>query len=250
MSLVVRGAGAPVLALHGIGGSAQTCGTFAELLGAQGFRTYCWDAPGYGESEDPRGVVDHSVVVDEVLDELGVESAHLFGTSWGGVVAMQTALRSPHRVRSLVLADSTRGSGTSPGKAAAMRARVDELRQQGAPAFAAARAARLVSPDTAHAVVAGVEADMARVRIAGYAAAAECMASTDLGPELRHLSVPTLVVVGEDDVVTGVAESRLLADAIPGASFASIPHAGHAAVQERPDAMAAHVLRFLKGLQS
>lgn len=255
ISLEVRGAGDPVLLLHGIGGSAAACGALAEVLSAHGYRTYCWDAPGYGRSTDPApgadgstAGYDHALVVAELIDELGGGPVHLLGTSWGGVIATAVAAAHPASVRSLVLADSTRGSGVDLERARAMRARIGELRELGGPAFAAARAPRLVSPGCAEEIARAVESDMARVRLPGYTAAAEYMARTDTGPSLATLAAPTLVLVGADDIVTGVDESRLLADAIPGARFGLILGAGHAAVQEKPVETAAHILRFWKEL--
>lgn len=251
ISVEVRGAGEPVLLMHGIGGNASACRDLASRLAAHGYRTYSWDAPGYGSSADPAGdrVCDHSVVVADLVTELGGEPMHLIGTSWGGVIATRVAVTRPDLVRTLVLADSTRGSAVTPERAAGMRARVGELREDGAAAFAATRASRLVSPTCEAAVARAVEAQMAQVRVPGYAAAAEFMASTDTGPHLAAVTAPTLVLVGQDDVVTGVEESRLLADAVPGARFALILGAGHAAVQEKPAAVAAHVLRFWKDLE-
>jgi pimeloyl-ACP methyl ester carboxylesterase len=85
---------------------------------------------------------------------------------------------------------------------------------------------------------------MAQVRLPGYRAAAEFMAATDTAARLPAISVPTLVLVGEHDVVTGVDESRLLADRIPGARLVVVPGAGHAALTERPAAVAGAVLDF------
>ncbi|MGW1738312.1 alpha/beta fold hydrolase [Nocardia sp. NPDC001965] len=252
ISLEVRGAGDPVLLLHGIGGNAATCGALAERLSAQGYRTYCWDAPGYGLSADPAPGADenydHSRVVTELIAELRDGPVHLVGTSWGGVIATAVAAADPGSVRSLVLADSTRGSGVNRERAQGMRARIEELRELGAPAFAAARAGRLVSPGCSAELASAVEAEMSRVRLSGYTAAAEFMARTDTGPSLAGLAAPTLVLVGADDTVTGVDESRLLAEAIPGARFGMISGAGHAAVQEKPAETAAHILRFWKEL--
>jgi pimeloyl-ACP methyl ester carboxylesterase len=182
--------------------------------------------------------------VVQILDALDLERVDLVGTSWGGVIAALVAAHHPTRVRTLVLADSTRGSGTSPERAAAMRARVTELIDQGPERFAAVRAPRLTAPDCDPAVAKAVRAEMSRVRLAGYGGAAEFMAVTDTGDLLAGLDVPTLVLVGEHDRVTGVAESRLLADTVPGACFALIPGAGHAAVTERPAEVAAALLRF------
>jgi pimeloyl-ACP methyl ester carboxylesterase len=239
--------GGPVLLLHGIGGNADSCAQVADRLTAVGFRTLAWDAPGYGDSADPEQAVeavDHAGEVITLLEELGLGPVHLVGTSWGGVIAAEATLRRPELVRSLTLADSTRGSGTRPDKAQAMRGRVAELAELGPRAFAATRAPRLVASGCPSHVAAAVEDGMGQVRVAGYAAAADHMARTDLGGVLPDLAVPTLVLVGEEDVVTGVAESRLLADLVPGARFVVVPEAGHAAIQERPGAVVEHLLGF------
>lgn len=244
VSLTDAGQGPAVLLLHGIGGSARSCAPLAGRLAASGRRALAWDAPGYGESTDPIGAVDHPARVVDVIDQLGLDRVDLFGTSWGGVIGTVVAARWPERVRSLVLADSTRGSATEPGRAAAMRARPGELVELGPERFAAARAVRLVAPGCDPAVVEAVRVEMARVRVPGYRAAADFMASSDTAELLPKVTAPTLVLVGEHDRVTGIAESRLLAELIPGARFALIPGAGHAALTERPAEVAAAMLDF------
>lgn len=246
LSLVTAGEGPPLIFLHGIGGAAESGQAVAELLARRGRHTLCWDAPGYGESADPSAEVDHVKEVIALLDELGLPSAALFGTSWGGVIATRVALDHPDRVTTLVLADSTRGSAVSADRAAGMRARVDELRDLGAHEFARRRAPNLVSPQADPDIAETVRATMARVRVPGYAAAAEFMATSDTGPRLSDIACPTLVVVGEHDTITGVQESRLLAERIPGAEFALIPRAGHAAVTERPAAVADSIEAFME----
>lgn len=246
ISLTDDGEGGAVLLLHGIGGSARSCGALGTVLAEQGRRALAWDAPGYGESADPvgRADMDYPARVLQVLDDLALGQVDLFGTSWGGVIATQVAVRYPTRVRSLALADSTRGSGTSPERAAAMRARVADLAELGAERFAATRAPRLVSPGCNPVVADGVRTEMARVRLPGYRGAAEFMAATDTTDLLPGITVPTLVLVGEHDRVTGVPESQLLAGAIPEARFTLVPGAGHAALTERPAEVAAAMLDF------
>lgn len=237
-----------VVLLHGIGGSAYSCADVAQWLAERGARALAWDAPGYGRSRDPIGDVD---LVDRLagsVTALRLGQVDLVGTSWGGVIATCLAHRRPEMVRSLVLADSTRGSATDTAKAGAMRARVTELENLGPEQFAARRAGRLVSPHADDAVAVRVRQQMARVRVPGYRAAAEYMASTDTGDLLSRITAPTLVVVGEDDVVTGVPESRLLSERIPGARLTIIPRAGHAAITERPAEFADAVTGFWDGL--
>lgn len=247
VSLTTVGEGPGVLLLHGIGGTADSCQDLAERLANGGRRALCWDAPGYGHSPDPVGSVDHVEVLVAILDELQLAQVALIGTSWGGVIGTRLALEHPSRLAALVLADSTRGSGTTEAGAAAMRGRVDELRELGPEDFAVRRAPRLVSPGADPLVADRVRATMATVRVPGYRAAAQFMAAANTGPRLAEVACPTLVIVGEDDVVTGVPESQLLAESIPGAELAIIPGAGHAAITEKPAAFADLVEPFLTG---
>jgi pimeloyl-ACP methyl ester carboxylesterase len=147
-------------------------------------------------------------------------------------------------VRTLVLADSTRGSGTRPDGAAAMRARVEALAEEGPERFASLRAPRLVAATCTPDVAEAVRAEMARVRLPGYRAAAEFMAGSDTSSLLPGITTPTLVIVGEHDEVVGVAESELLARTIPGARLHIVRGAGHAALSERPTDVATAVLDF------
>ncbi|WP_225992690.1 alpha/beta fold hydrolase, partial [Actinomadura montaniterrae] len=124
--IAVRDAGGgatPVLCLHGIGSSAAGFDALSRLLAGR-LRVIAWDAPGYAASDDPPGAPGMDGYADaaaRVLDGLGIRRASVLGTSWGGVIATRFALRHPDRLDALVLADSTRGSGTAPAKAAAMR---------------------------------------------------------------------------------------------------------------------------------
>ncbi|MBG6087717.1 alpha/beta fold hydrolase [Actinomadura viridis] len=242
------GAGEPLLCLHGIGSGGAAFDAVTPLL-ADRFRVIARDAPGYASAADPPGPPGMDGYADAavaVLDGLGLERAHVLGVSWGGVIAARIALRHPDRLRSLILADSTRGSGTSPEKAAAMRARGAELAGLGPAAFARRRAARLLSPAATPREVARVaEAMAAAVRMPGYGYAAESMAATDHGPLLGRIRARALVLVGEHDAVCPPAESRLIAAAVPGARYAEIPGAGHLSNQERPAEFARAVRDFL-----
>ena len=231
-----------------------------------------WDAPGYGCSDEPcppeptadtspehagldRTALDHAALDRTALDRLADAArgvldavgapAHVVGVSWGGVIATRLALRHPDTVRGLVLADSTRGSGRTEAGRRGMAHRVEELAVLGPRAFAALRAPRLLAPGAEPRVRDRVRELMAGVRLPGYALAADSMRATDHSEDLRRIGAPTLVVVGEHDVVTGVAESRAIADAVPGARLAVVEGAGHAANQERPRTFDTIVGEFL-----
>jgi 3-oxoadipate enol-lactonase len=244
----VAGRGEAVLCLHGIGSSSQS---FADQLsGWSGRRrVLAWDAPGYGASPDPTeapGMSGYADAAATLLRDRGVGRAHVVGMSFGGVVAVRLAARHPDLVRSLVLGDSTPGSGSTPGSREAMLRRIPEMAELGSLAVAAARAPRLLSPaapaELRERLVTTAAED---VRMPGFGYAAEAMAATDHGELLATLRVPTFVVCGEHDIVTPPELSRRMAATVPGARLALVPAAGHVSNQEQPGAFNALVEAFL-----
>lgn len=103
------GTGTPVLLIHGIGSSSDTWGELPERLSAQGIPVLAVDLPGHGESS--KGPGDYSLgslasTLRDLLDDRGVERAHLVGHSLGGGVSMQFTYQFPDRVASMVLESS------------------------------------------------------------------------------------------------------------------------------------------------
>lgn len=246
LMVTVVGEGPPLLFLHGIGSSRQSftaqCAHFSDR-----YQCICPDAPGYGDSDD-RDAVDgmdgYAQIYEALLKPFG--PAAIVGVSFGGVVAARMGIRAVADINALVLADTSRGSGSNPDKAAAMRARPDELNSVGPAAFAAARAPRLLSPNAAPALVDQVAQTMARaIRLPGYAFAAQAMAGTDHTDSLGDIKCPTLVVVGEHDVVCPPEEAARIAAAIPGSQYAEVAAAGHLSNFERPDAFNSAIDTFL-----
>ncbi|MEU8620513.1 alpha/beta fold hydrolase [Streptomyces sp. NPDC048623] len=237
-----------LLCLHGIGSSsAAFAPQLAEL--SSYVRVVAWDAPGYGASPDPEVPLtldDFANTAAELIRERG-GSAHVLGVSWGGVVALRLAARHPELVASLIIADSSPGSGIDETKAAGMRARATELAELGPRAFAEARGPRLVSPGAPAALVRRVVDTMAAsVRLPGYAYAAESMASADLRAELPEIAAPSLVLCGEQDHVTGIDASQAVAGALHKTAFVIVKDAGHLANQEQPGRFDAWVLSHLR----
>jgi len=247
--VVESGSGPALLLLHGIGGSADSFAPqFDEL--SSSLRLLAWDAPGYGRSEDPGRPFDlddyADAAADVIRDRCGDAGAHVLGMSWGGVIATRLAMRHPGLVRSLLLGSSTVGSGADDDAAARMLARAATLEQEGSEAFAAERAPRLLSGTADDELTAKATAIMASsIRLPGYGYAAESMAATDHTADLPKIDIPTLVLGGDEDGVTGVPASQVLAGGIPGAVFVTIRGAGHLANQERPEAFNAWVESFI-----
>ncbi|WP_069884446.1 alpha/beta fold hydrolase [Streptomyces luteocolor] len=242
------GASGPLLVcLHGIGSSSAAFAPQLAGLAAHA-RVVAWDAPGYGKSPDPEGPLDLDGFADAAADLIRSygPSAHVLGVSWGGVIALRLAVRHPDLVDSLIVADSSAGSGTDPEKAAGMRRRAAELAELGPRAFAERRGPRLLSPDAPDALVERAVAAMAAaVRLPGYAYAAESMAAADLLGELPAITAPVLVVCGDQDRVTGVEASQAVAGALHKTAYVIVKDAGHLANQEQPERFNAWVLSHL-----
>lgn len=242
--------GAPLLlCLHGIGSCADAFIPQQPLADRCDRRVAAWDAPGYRHSPDPSGdpgIDGWADAAAALIAELGYTDADVLGVSWGGVTATRLALRHPDIVRSLILADSSVGSGTSEHRANAMRARASDMEELGIGAFASDRAPKLVNAAASDKLVSAVAQMMTdSVRMPSYQWAANSMAEADHRTELGSITCPTLVVVGDEDTVTGPAKAAELADGIPGAEFVTISAAGHLANQERPHPFNDAVADFL-----
>jgi pimeloyl-ACP methyl ester carboxylesterase len=228
-----------LLCLHGIGSCADAFVPQQPLAARCNRRLVSWDAPGYRHSPDPAtepGIDGWADAAGALITGLGYDSADVLGVSWGGVTATRLALRHPRLVRSLILADSSVGSGTSEHRAQAMRARATDMVELGIDAFSVDRAPKLVNAAASDELVATVATMMSdSVRMPSYQWAANSMAEANHRSQLPSIQCPTLVVVGDEDTVTGPAKAAELVDGIPGATLVTIPAAGHLANQERPD---------------
>jgi pimeloyl-ACP methyl ester carboxylesterase len=243
------GHGPALLLLHGIGSNSRS---FRHQLSglSDAFSVMAWDAPGYGRSDDPPGSFTLEDLADEavrVLDEHGVERAHVLGVSLGGVIAQLVYRRHARRLRSLMLVDTTAGGGAlpEPERSARVRQRLEAIDRLSPRELARRRAPQLVSPDAPAALVQELEDIMAEVRPAGYRNAALALGATDVTSLLGSIRAPTLVIHGADDAVVPLETGRELATAIPGAELVVIEHAGHVSNQEQPEAFNAVVRQFL-----
>lgn len=229
------GDGEPVVFLHGLGGSRTSWEP--QLTGLRSeFRCIAWDMPGYGVS-DPVVPLTFATIADSVarlLDNAGVDRAHLVGESFGGMHALHTALRHPQRVARLVLANTSPAFGLDGTDPAAWRAaRLAPLDAGLTPADIAADvltsiAGPTLSDDALTMRVAG----FARIPAAGLRAAVECLPAHDVSERLGAIAAPALVVAGGLDTETPVAYSRALAEGLQNAELIVLDGVGHLAVSE------------------
>jgi 3-oxoadipate enol-lactonase len=249
-----HGSGAPLLLIHGLGYARW--GWEPVLPGlAERFDVLLFDNRGIGESDAPPGpytVAEMAADAVHVLDEAGVERAHVLGTSLGGMIAQELALSSPERVDRLVLAATTPGGPKAypmPQPTVALLAEAATL----APAVALRRfIENALSPTTVaerpEIVERILEHRLATAQDpAAWAAQAAAGVSFDAYDRLPGLTAPTLVQTGTSDVVVDPRNSLLLCDLLPNRDDAHFPPFGHLFFWETPDGFLHNVITFLEG---
>lgn len=217
-----HGDGPPLVLLEGMGGDIPGWRRNIPRL-AERLRVVAWDLRGNGGSTCEPGDWTMKIFVDDaiaLLDHLGIERAHLYGQSFGGMIAIETALTHPGRVASLVLA-ATHGGRPVPSRERAPKDRPWELLY--APGFPQARPEH-VADDLAHA---------SEQPSAARRAQWEAAQGWDAHERLGEIAVPVLVLHGAQDRMVHPDNARLLARAIPGARLELLEGAGHVYHSER-----------------
>lgn len=241
------GAGAPVICLHGIGGSADS---FAPQRGALPGRVIAWSMPGYRGS--PPDTLTFEALVARLfgfMDALGIEAAHLVGQSIGGMVAMEAAARAPERVRSLGLIGTTPSfGGRDPSFAEAfLKARLGPLDRGQTMAEMAVESAPAICGRGASAdVVEAVRAPMAAVPEATWRAVLECLVTFNRRDDLAAMTMPACLIAGSEDRNAPARTMEKMAEKMPDAEYHLIEGAGHMINQEAPEAVNAVLSDFLR----
>ena len=245
------GSGAAVLLVMGLGLPAAAWWRTVPVL-ARSLRVIAFDNRGSGRSDRPPGPYSIAEMVADaiaVLDATGVERAHVYGISLGGMIAQEVALRHPDRVRAIVL------GATSPGGAAATPPDAETIAFLGRrPAMPVeegrwASVPYVYSERTRRVGGGRIGEDLARRRsyafdAVGYAAQLAAAATHDACSRLAGIATPTLVVHGSEDRMVPPENGRALAAMIPGAELRLFDDAAHLYTTDEP-AVDECVLRFL-----
>lgn len=216
---------------------------------ADQFRCILYDCRGQGRSAKPAGpyrIEDHAADLLGLLDALGVERTHLVGLSNGGAIAMTFAAAHPDRVGALVLADTfARADGALRAKIRAWRAALDA----GGPGV---RFDVSVPWNFSAAFIEAHEPDIAVLRQRALALAPHAMRALmdgtiehDARAALPRITAPTLVLVGDQDLLSPPWMARDIAEAIAGAQLRIIAGAAHAMPVERLDEFCDAVRTFI-----
>ena len=245
----IRGSGAPVLLINGLGGSLSLWQAMHEDL--SGFQVISFDAPGSGRSSTPRRaytIGELAGIVAELLDKIGVERVDVVGYSFGGEVAQQFAHNHPGRVRRLVLGATACGWGGIPGDVLALLSIVTPIRYHSRRAYA------LTAPFLAGGAAEGSREFIERTAAArvhappawsGYALQLMAAWSWSSLPWLHTLEHPTLVLTGAQDRLLPAVNSELIASRLQRARLLSIEGWGHYLLLDRNSGAGAAIAEFL-----
>jgi pimeloyl-ACP methyl ester carboxylesterase len=257
------GSGEPILFIHEFAGDHRSWEPQIRFF-SQSFRCIAYDARGYPPSDvptDPAAYSQDLAVADAltVLDHLDLERAHVVGLSMGGFTALHLGLRHPSRTVSLVVAAC--GYGAQPQARAAFRTESEAIARafeaQGASGIAQKYGSgparvqfmnkdprgwqRFVGMLSEHSTAGSVLTMLGVQR--------ERPSLYDLTDDLQALTVPTLLMVGDED--TGCLEANLmLKESIESAGLWVLPRTGHTSNLEEPDLFNAFVSEFLTAVQA
>jgi 3-oxoadipate enol-lactonase len=244
----VEGDGPWVVLSHSLACSGRMWGEQVAALKAR-YRVLRFDTRGHGASDAPAGAYTLDQMAEDLhglLAAAGVEHAHFVGLSMGGMIGMTYALAHPGAFRSLVLCDTT---SRIPAEAQPVWAeRIATVQQKGMEPLVEPTLKRwFTEPFLAQRgpVIDRVAHMIRSTAPLGYAGCCEAIARLDLTDRLHTIAGPVQVIVGEQDVGTPVAMSRVIHSAIPGSELVILPQASHLSNLEQPAAFNAALLDFL-----
>ena len=242
----VQGQGAPVVMIHGLGGTSNMFQP--QMAALSSFRVIRLDMPGSGRSPrplEPLTIDAIAAAAVKAMAALGVERAHLVGHSMGTIVCQWIAARQPELVRSLVLLGALAEPGDATRQGLAGRARM--ARSGGMSDIADQIVAGALSAhtrETSPAAVAFVRESITRQAPESYAMTCEALAKAQ-AVDPKRIAAPALLITGDDDAVNPPGVARSLADAIRHASFSPVDRCGHWATVEAPQEIGRKLVDFL-----
>ena len=249
----VTGRGPDVVLLHPFPANHGIWKPAAAMLEPR-YRLILPDLRGHGESglgEGPATMEKHAADVARVMDDAGIRKAVLAGESIGGYILFEFWRRMRERVSALILCNTKAGADSEEARANRLRS-AEDVEKRGVEPFIESMIPKLLGESTRSNrpdLVDAARAMMVKMTPAGIAATQRGMAARpDSTPTLATMNVPVLIVTGDEDVLTGVAEAELLQRHIPSSTLKVVGRAGHYTVFEQHEQAARLVRQFLDSL--
>ncbi len=216
----------------------------------KGYRVLRYDKRGHGETEATPGPYSFELLADDVfalLDALKISQTHFVGLSMGGMTGMTMALKKPGVLRSLVLCDTA--SQDPLGDPKLWQQRIDAVNAGGSmEPMVEMTVARFLTADTimSKPEVADAVRQMVRATsIVGYIGCCQALSKLALTERISAITLPTMVVVGAEDLATDVGKAKVIHERIAGSELVIIERAAHLSNIDQPAAFSAAVLGFL-----
>ena len=246
----IRGSGPPVVLLHPFPCHHEFWNPVAEALDSR-YRLILPDLRGHSDSEIGEGpalMQKHAGDVARVLDAVGVGKAAFVGCSIGGYILFEFWRRFRERGTSLALCDTRPQSDTADGRANRLKAAASVL-EQGTEPFIESMIPKLLGRTTVAMwpdLVEGARTMMRKMSAEDISLVLRGMAERpDSVADLKSINVPTLIVIGEEDVLSTVADGELMRQNIAGSQLKVVPKAGHYAPWEQPELVGKVLRQFL-----
>lgn len=243
----------PVIFIHGFPFSHRMWsfpgGQTEALSGTH--RVIAYDIRGHGESEVGTGHYTIELFVDDLIglmDHLQIHKAVLCGLSMGGYITLRAVERHPDRVLGLVLCDTRSEPDSNEGKIKRTAA-IKNIQMNGMKTYAAEYVKNVFAPESfdrhpeAVKMIQSIVERTAPLSIFGSLLA--LASRTDTTPNLPNIACPTLIMVGEKDLLTPPASAEAMKEKIPGAEMHIIPNAAHMSNLEKPDIFNKHLVTFV-----
>lgn len=253
----VHGEGEPLLLIMGLSLNSKSWFRTLPAL-SDHYKVIIFDNRGVGLSGKPNTPYSIELMAEDaraVLDAAGVETAHVYGISMGGMIAQRLALKYPERVRSLILGCTTSGGEkhVQPSADVSMlmlsRASSIETPEEMAWATAPILYSQAFIENQRELVAEDIQKRI-ELPILPYAYMLQLQAclAHDTYHEIEQIKASTLVIHGDEDKLVPYENGITLAEKIPNAEFMTIQGAGHIYVTEANDLVNKRVLDFLKNL--
>lgn len=238
---------APVVVLsNSLGTTLTMWAPQLAALSAQ-YRVLRYDTHGHGATgkTGPTDLARLGQDVIALLDHLDIPAAHFCGISMGGLTGLWLACHHPQRMLSVTVINSAARIGDESG----WHARAQHVRQNGLRDIAVSAPERWFSPSfcrSAPQTVSALCQQLADSSAEGYAACCDALATADLREQISRITRPVLLIAGEYDPVTTVADARFMHQRIAG-SVLAVVKASHLSTIEAPATVNAALISFLGG---
>ena len=241
----------PILMIQGLGAS-KNAWNLQRIAMATRFRSISLDNRGAGRSDKPTQPFTLEQMADDaiaVLDAAGVETAHVVGASMGGVISQIIAVKYPHRVRSLTLVCTA--CRNHPWRQELLQTWAHTAEEKGMIEVGKEAAQWVMSPRSFRRLVPAFTwmGPLAALRPRhSFVSQIQAILDTreDLVDELSSITAPTMVIVGNQDILTPRGDSEEIAERIPNAELVVISGAAHGLMMEHSTTFNKILIEFLQ----